>query len=861
MKNIVKCFSTIKFMKFWKRAAIFYVLILLISTVVRFGENEALPNPDKKYLTLQAIEKEQVTENIIKLGYKDFPAKNHTNNPPILLIHGSPGDAEAFAQLAPLINESHRIIAVDLPGFGDSSKQIPDYSFLAHACYVQEFLDKLNIEKVHLVGFSMGGGVVLSLAKIAPEKVASITMQSAIGVQEYELLGDYNLNHGVHGLQLAGIWTLINLTPHFGLFDRTGMSYARNFYDSDQRPLREILSKTDKPFLIIHGTDDPLVPVEAAREHARIVPQSDYHELDDNHFFTFMRPEKASPILLDFFEKVESGKAVTRLNAEISRIEKAKQPFTFEMSEAKGATAFVFFLLIVLSTMISEDLTCITAGVLAGQGRMSLTLAIFACIFGIYLGDILLFLSGRIFGRKALKYAPLKWFVKESAVERASVWFKKKGAWAIFLSRFIPGFRLPTYFLAGVARTNFWLFAVYFLIAVCVWTPLLVGLSYKLGAEFVQNSLMNSWWQIAIFVVALYLLVRLILQLSTWRGRRLFVGKIGRLRYWEFWSMQMFYPPILVYVAYLAIKFRGLNTFTCANPAIYASGFVGESKEEIYQGLYKSEAAQSHLLKHLFLLKDTEKIESAKRFITENNLTFPIALKPDVGERGADVFIVKSFDELEKRLSEITQAVILQEFADGDEFGVFYYRYPNEAKGKIFAITEKQFPSVVGDGISTLETLILQDERAVCLAEKYFERNQKELDFVPKKGEHFRIVDIGTHSRGAIFLDGIQIRTVELEAKIDQICQGYKGFYFGRFDIRTPSIEEFKRGENFKIIELNGVTSEATSIYDRKNSLFSAYKTLFEQWRIAFEIGAENRANGIQPTKIVDLLKLLRNRE
>jgi membrane protein DedA with SNARE-associated domain/pimeloyl-ACP methyl ester carboxylesterase len=849
------------FKKSFKLFAAFFILLLLASTIVRFTKNSPQPNPNKKYVTLQTIDRQQITNGEILFAYKDFPAQNQTNNLPVLLIHGSPGDAEAFDQLAPLINQNHRVIAIDLPGFGDSTKQIPDYSFLAHAYYVREFLDKMSIEKAHFIAFSMGGGVVLSLENIAPEKVASITMQSAIGVQEYELLGDYSLNHGIHGLQLAFFWGLENLTPHFGLFDNMAMPYCRNFYDSDQRPLREILQKTDKPFLIIHGKDDPLVPVEAAREHARIVPQAEYHEIDDNHFFTFMRPEKASPVLLSFFGKVEKGTAVTRFNADVSRIEKAKLPFAFEMSEAKGVAALIFFLLIVISTLVSEDLTCIAAGVLAGQGRISPTLAIFACIFGIYLGDLLLFLSGRIFGRKALKYAPLKWFIKEPSVERASDWFKKKGAWAIFLSRFIPGLRLPTYFFAGIAKTDFWLFAFYFLIAVCLWTPLLVGLSYKLGAEFVRNSLMTSWWQIAIFVIVFYLLVRLILQLLTWRGRRLFVGKIGRLRHWEFWSMQVFYPPILVYVAWLAVKFRGLNTFTCANPAIYASGFIGESKHEIYRGLFGSEAAKPYLLKYLFLEKDGEKINTAKRFLDENYLSFPIAFKPDVGERGADVFIVKSMLELENRLSKAKQDIILQEFADGDEFGVFYYRYPNEEKGKIFAITEKQFPKVLGDGISTLEALILQDARAVCMAEKYFERNHEKLDFVPEKEEDVRIVDIGTHSRGAIFLDGIWIKTVEIEEKIDSICKGYEGFYFGRFDIRTPSIDDFKRGENFKIVELNGVTSEATSIYDRKNSLVSAYKTLFEQWRIAFEIGAENRAKGVKPAKTIDLVKLLIYRE
>jgi hypothetical protein len=57
-----------------------------------------------------------------------------------------------------------------------------------------------------------------------------------------------------------------------------------------------------------------------------------------------------------------------------------------------------------------------------------------------------------------------------------------------------------------------------------------------------------------------------------------------------------------------------------------------------------------------------------------------------------------------------------------------------------------------------------------------------------------------------------------------------------------------------KIVELNGVTSEATHIYDPKFSLFDAYRVLFQQWRIAFEIGDLNRARGIRPASVGDLL-------
>jgi hypothetical protein len=61
-----------------------------------------------------------------------------------------------------------------------------------------------------------------------------------------------------------------------------------------------------------------------------------------------------------------------------------------------------------------------------------------------------------------------------------------------------------------------------------------------------------------------------------------------------------------------------------------------------------------------------------------------------------------------------------------------------------------------------------------------------------------------------------------------------------------------------KIIELNGVTSEATHIYDPRLSLFEAYRVLFRQWRIAFEIGDLNRAQGIRPTALRELLRALR---
>ena len=155
-----------------------------------------------------------------------------------------------------------------------------------------------------------------------------------------------------------------------------------------------------------------------------------------------------------------------------------------------------------------------------------------------------------------------------------------------------------------------------------------------------------------------------------------------------------------------------------------------------------------------------------------------------------------------------------------------------------------------------LEELILAGpNRAVCMADFYLRKNAERIQTYRRWAEEVQLVEIGTHCRGAIFLDGGDTITPELEAVIDQIAQSFDGFYFGRFDIRVPSRQDFMAGRNLKIIELNGVTSEATHIYDPTMSLVNAYRVLFQQWRIAFEIGHFNRARGFRVTPVRELLR------
>lgn len=382
---------------FW--VALFYLALLFCSSIYRSQISEKNLPKSKSVVFLNTIDGDQKLEKKIRFAYQDTGRELQTDNLPVILVHGSPGSSEAFDGLAKLISD-RRIISVDLPGFGDSSSNVPDYSIYAHSKYLAALMDKLEIEKAHLVGFSLGGGVILHLAEEDPKHAESLTFIASIGVQEYELLGSFRANRIVHSAQLAFFWFLQNLTPHFGIFDGMMMSYARNFFDTDQRPLRNILEKIEKPFLILHGKDDPLVPVEAAREHARLVPQSDYHELDDNHFFVFMRPQKIEQTLKNFWVSVEKKTAKTRQTADPARIERSQKPFTAKILKAKGATVFVFCLIILILAFVNEDIAFLAAGFLAGQGRFSLTFAIPVSTFAAFSIIFLVILVGRFSTKK-----------------------------------------------------------------------------------------------------------------------------------------------------------------------------------------------------------------------------------------------------------------------------------------------------------------------------------------------------------------------------------------------------------------------------------------------------------------------------
>ena len=537
------------------------------------------------------------------------------------------------------------------------------------------------------------------------------------------------------------------------------------------------------------------------------------------------------------------------------------------LEQASELDAWQAGLILGTGTLVSEDLSSVSAGVLASHGVIPFWVGALACFLGIWFGDLGLYWLGRLGGRRLIRKFPFNWWISERRLEQGEQLFERHGGKLIFTSRFLPGSRVPVYVASGILGFPFSRFALFMAVACAIWTPLLVGFSMKLGdvlLEWLAVYEKAAWIGFVLVVAIVWLVIQILEYTLTHSGRRLLYSKWSRLREWEFWPMWVFYPPVFVYIALLGLKHRCLTLFTLANPAIPLGGLALESKAEILtalqEGQSEADAGRARVARFAVIPvgENVDRMAAVDAFLKDSELDYPIVLKPDVGERGQGVAVAASAEEAGVYLESCPHKVIVQEYAGGMEFGVFYCRSPEAGRGEILSITEKRLPSVTGDGERSLGRLILDDPRAVKMAGFFLEKWSNHIGEVPAAGEVVRLTNLGTHCRGAVFLDGRRHGTEALASAIDTLSRGYEGFFFGRYDLRVPSREDLEAGRNLRVLELNGVSSESTHIYEPGYSLFAAYRDLFRQWRIAFEIGAIHRKAGMTPASIGEVWRVIR---
>ena len=317
---------------------------------------------------------------------------------------------------------------------------------------------------------------------------------------------------------------------------------------------------------------------------------------------------------------------------------------------------------------------------------------------------------------------------------------------------------------------------------------------------------------------------------------RLFFHK---LTHWEYWPFHIVYIPIYFLWAFYALKARSIFFFNASNPTITNGGFIMESKREIYDLI-----PQKYYPKTEFI-KENENFELVDQILQESNIKYPFIAKPDIGLRGSAVKKINSLEELKVYHSKANFDYLLQDLIPfKNEIGIFYVRFPNENQGKITGIVSKEFLIVVGDGKSSIRTLLKQNPRFELQLKTLEKEFGNTLQNILPCGESLNLVPYGNHCRGAKFIDGHGLITPKLNQVINEMCLQINGFYFGRMDLMYNSIEELEEGKNFQLVEINGAGSEPTHIYDPKHSIFFAWKELARHITYMYQISVENHKNG-----------------
>jgi pimeloyl-ACP methyl ester carboxylesterase len=270
------------------------------------------------------------TENTttIDLYYED-----HGTGQPVVLIHGYPLDGHSWEkQTAALLDAGYRVITYDRRGFGRSSQPTTGYDYDTFAADLRTVLDTLDLTEAVLVGFSMGTGEVgRYLGTHGSARIAKVAFLASL--EPFLLQTDDNPT-GVPQAVFDGIIAAVKADRYAYFTD-----FYKAFYNTDETlgtrlseealrnswsvaagsswfassavvptwltDFRADLPKIDVPALILHGTADNILPIDAtARKFHKLLPHADYVEIDNApHGLLWTHADEVNEALLAFLAK------------------------------------------------------------------------------------------------------------------------------------------------------------------------------------------------------------------------------------------------------------------------------------------------------------------------------------------------------------------------------------------------------------------------------------------------------------------------------------------------------------------------------------------------------------------------------
>ena len=248
--------------------------------------------------------------------------------PPVVLIHGLSGRWQNWLENIPRLARRHRVIALDLPGFGESELPQEEISIPGYGRFVDAFLGEIDVERGGLVGNSMGGFIAAETTIAHPSRVEKLVLVSAAGLvrvgnsQLYALERAARLFHPLTAAFLARREHLVRRPGLrkrmlFGVVrypDRIAPELAYEVASGAGKPgfldalnaivnydFRDRLPEISVPTLIVWGRNDRIVPVSGAHEYEELIPNARRVIFEDTgHVPMLERPARFNQIVEEF---------------------------------------------------------------------------------------------------------------------------------------------------------------------------------------------------------------------------------------------------------------------------------------------------------------------------------------------------------------------------------------------------------------------------------------------------------------------------------------------------------------------------------------------------------------------------------
>jgi pimeloyl-ACP methyl ester carboxylesterase len=266
--------------------------------------------------------------NVIELG----------DGSPLVFVHGLSGSWQNWLEQLPVFAQRHRVIAVDVPGFGHSEMPAEKITIPGYARTLDALCGELGVDAAAFIGNSMGGFIGAELAISFPQRVERLVLVSAAGLSIEDMRSDRglatmrrleNLLAFYSGwiatksdtvarrprLRRAVLWMVAShpdRLPAPLAAEQLRGSGKPGFIDAvdalTDYPIRARLGEISCPTLVVWGRNDRLVPVRDAAEFERLIPNARKLIFEDTgHVAMLERPERFNAALEEFLSEAPAA--------------------------------------------------------------------------------------------------------------------------------------------------------------------------------------------------------------------------------------------------------------------------------------------------------------------------------------------------------------------------------------------------------------------------------------------------------------------------------------------------------------------------------------------------------------------------